>query len=275
MRDGEKARAAKASIDSRRFGPWALVTGASSGIGLEFARQIAAAGISVVLVARREPLLKQAGEAFARDFGVSYHAVATDLSEDGSITALAAATAGLDIGLVISNAGTGDPGPFLQKSRDTVTRILRLNTLAHLDIALHFGPRLAARKSGGLLFVGAMGADKGIPMMANDAGAKAYVQSFALSLHDEFKPLGIHVTVLPPGPTETPVLDKFGLAREAMPMKPMPVEQCVSEGLRALSANRAMIIPGRLNRIMNAVIPAPVARAMMAKMFAKGLAARR
>jgi uncharacterized protein len=275
MPDRERAHAVRASIDRRQFGPWAVITGASSGIGLEFARQIAASGINVVLVARREALLKQAGAEFAADFGVAHRVVAADLSADGFIHALAAATADLDIGLVISNAGTGDPGPFLQKSRDTVTALLRLNTLAHLDIALHYGPRLAARKSGGLLFVGAMGADKGIPLMANDAGAKSYVQSFALSLHDEFRPLGIHVTVLPPGPTETAVLDRFGLAREAMPMKPMPVEQCVCEGLRALSANRAMIIPGRLNRIMNAIIPAAVARGMMAKMFAKGLADKR
>jgi short-subunit dehydrogenase len=262
----------RASIDRKRFGPWAVITGASSGIGREFARQIAASGISVVLVARREALLKQAGEEFAKEFGVAYRAVAADLSEDGFMAQLSAATADLDIGLIISNAGTGDPGPFLRKSREKVTALLRLNTLAHLDIALHFGRRLAARKSGGLLFVGAMGADKGIPMMANDAGAKSYVQSFALSLHDEFKPLGVYVTVLPPGPTETPVLEKFGLDPAAMPVKPMPVERCVHEGLQALSANRAMIIPGRLNRLMNAIIPAPAARAMMARVFAAGVA---
>jgi short-subunit dehydrogenase len=274
MPDRDRRPAVRATIDRERFGPWAVVTGASSGIGREFARQIAASGINVVLVARREALLKQVGEAFAKEFGVAYRAVAADLSEDGFIPRLAAATADIDIGLVVSNAGTGDPGPFLQKSRDAVTALLRLNTLAHLDIALHFGRRLAARKSGGLLFVGAMGADKGIPMMANDAGGKAYVQSFALSLHDEFRPLGVHVTVLPPGPTDTPVLEKFGLDPAAMPMKPMPVERCVGEGLRALAANRAMIIPGRLNRIMNAVIPAPVARAMMARVFAAGVADR-
>jgi short-subunit dehydrogenase len=262
----------RASIDSKRFGPWAVVTGASAGIGLEFARQIAASGINVVLVARRENLLKQAGAEFTAEFGVAHRVVSADLSEDGFIATLATATADLDIGLVISNAGTGEPGPFLRKDRGTLTGLLRLNTLAHLDLALHFGPRLAARKSGGLLFVGAMGADKGIPLMANDAGAKAYVQSFALSLHDEFKPLGIHVTVLPPGPTQTPVLAKFGIAPEALPIKPMPVDRCVREGLRALAANRPLIIPGRLNRIMNAVIPAAVARAMMANMFARGLA---
>jgi short-subunit dehydrogenase len=151
--------------------------------------------------------------------------------------------------------------------------LLRLNTLAHLDIAYHFGQRLVRRKRGGLLFVGAMGADKGIPYMANDAGAKSYIKSFSESLHVELKPFGVHVTVLPPGPTETRVLAQFGLSPEKMPMKPMKVEQCVSEGLKALPENHSLIIPGRVNRIMNAVIPASIVRGMMAKMIEKTLAA--
>ena len=88
--------------------------------------------------------------------------------------------------------------------------------------------------------------------MANDAATKAYVQSFAESLHVELKPLGVHVTVLPAALTETPVLAKFGLTPETMPMKPMKVERCVSEGLKALRDNRSLIIPGRTNRILNA-----------------------
>jgi short-subunit dehydrogenase len=147
---------------------------------------------------------------------------------------LASVTDDLDIGLVISNAGTGSPGRFLTNNRDEMATLLRLNTLAHLDIAYHFGKRLVRRRCGGLLFVGAMGADKGIPYMANDAGAKSYIKSFSESLHVEWKPLGVHVTVLPPGLTETPVLAKFGLGPKKMSMKPMKVEQCVSEGLKAL-----------------------------------------
>jgi NAD(P)-dependent dehydrogenase (short-subunit alcohol dehydrogenase family) len=76
--------------------------------------------------------------------------------------------------------------------------LLRLSTAAHLDIARHFGERLVRRGSGGLMFVGAMGADKGIPFMANEAGAKAYVRRLSLSVHEELKSHGIHVTVLPP-----------------------------------------------------------------------------
>jgi short-subunit dehydrogenase len=125
------------------------------------------------------------------------------------------------------------------------------------------------RGSGGLIFVGAIGADKGIPFMADDAGAKAYVRSLSLSLHEELKSRGVHVTVLPPALTETPVLEKFGLDPATMPMKPMTVDRCVYEGLRALTKNRPIIIPGRINRIMTAVIPA----GMRARMFAKRAAA--
>ena len=98
------------AIDKKRFGPWALVTGASSGIGKEFARQIAASGINVVLVARRESLLDEVGQGLAKDFSVRYRNVVADLSQDGFLDKLAEVTNDLDIGLVVSNAGTGNPG---------------------------------------------------------------------------------------------------------------------------------------------------------------------
>jgi uncharacterized protein len=208
----------RARVDKRRFGPWALITGASSGIGKEFALQIAASGIHVALVARREPLLRAVGAECTEAFGVQHRVIALDLSERGFLPILADATCDLDVGLVVSNAGTGSPGRFLDKGRGELMQLLRLNTAAHLDIARHFGERLVRRGSGGLMFVGAMGADKGIPFMANDAGAKAYVQSLSLSLHEELKSRGVHVTVLPPPLTETPVLEKFGLDPATMPI---------------------------------------------------------
>jgi len=100
----------KVLLDKQRFGPWALVTGASSGIGKEFARQIAAAGINLVLVARREALLQEVGRSIAADFKVDYRALAMDLSQEGFIERLTRDTNDLDIGLVVSNAGTSNPG---------------------------------------------------------------------------------------------------------------------------------------------------------------------
>src|SRR5271169_4324484 len=262
------------ALDKKRFGPWALVTGASSGIGKEFARRIAASGINIVLVARRGDLLKKVGVEFSERYGVEHRVVVLDVSREGFIGELASATDDLDIGLVISNAGTGNPGEFLKLDRALLQATLRLNTMAHLDIAHHFGARLAKRGRGGLILAGAMGAENGVPCMANDGAAKAYVHSLGEALHYEFKPLGVYVTVLAAGFTNTAVLEKFGLDPKTMPMKPMSVEQCVSEGLRGLLKNRSRIVPGRLNRIMNALVPAFLARKMEAGLLGKGIASK-
>jgi short-subunit dehydrogenase len=264
----------RATLDEKRFGPWALVTGASSGIGKEFARQIAASGIHVALVGRREPLLRTVGAECTRASGVQHRIIPLDLSEPDFLPALADAMRDLDIGLVVSNAGTGNPGEFLKHDRQLLQATLRLNTMAHLDITHHFGQKLGERRRGGIILVGALGAENGIPCMANDGGAKAYVHSLGEALHYEFKPLGVYVTVLAAGVTNTAVIDKFGLDPKTMPMKPMSVEQCVSEGLSGLRKNRSRVVPGRLNRIMNALVPASVARKLLADLLGKGLASK-
>src|SRR5256886_12959904 len=209
LKSQEENTLMKTQIDKKRFGPWALVTGASSGIGKEFARQIAASGINVVLVARRDALLAELGRAISQEFGVQYRALAMDLSQEGFIAGLADATHDIDIGLVVSNAGTANPGEFLKLDRQLLQATLRLNTMSHLDIAHYFGRKLAERRRGGLILLGAMGAGKGIPYITNDATAKANVHSLGEGLHYELKPLGVYVTVLAVGFTNTPVLEKF------------------------------------------------------------------
>jgi len=146
------------ALDKKRFGPWALVTGASSGIGKEFARQIAASGINIVLVARREDLLKEVGVEFSNRYAVEHRVVVLDVSRENFIGQLASATDDLDIGLVVSNAGTGNPGEFLNLDRQLLQATLRLSTMAHLAITHHFGAKLAKRRRGGLIHAGAMGA---------------------------------------------------------------------------------------------------------------------
>ena len=264
----------RVALDKKRFGPWALVTGASSGIGKEFARQIAASGINVVLVARREKLLDEVGQGLANGFNVQYRNVVADLSQEGFLDKLAEATNDLDIGLVVSNAGTGNPGEFLKLDRQLHRTTLRVSTIAHLDITHHFGAKLVKRGRGGLMLAGAMGAEAGVPRMANDGAAKAYVHSLGEALHYEFKPRGVYVTVLAAGFTNTAVLEKFGLEPKTMPMKPMSVEQCVSEALGGLRKNRSKVIPGRLNRILNALVPASLARKIEADLIDKGLASK-
>ena len=264
----------RAALDKKGSVPGHLSRVPRLEIGKEFTRQIAASGINVVLVARRESLLDEVAQGLAKDFKVQYRNVVADLSQEGFLDKLAEATNDLDIGLVVSNAGTGNPGEFLKLDRQLLEETLRLNTMSHLDIAHYFGGKLAERRRGGLILVGAMGAENGIPCMANDGGAKAYVHSLGEALHYEFKPLGVYVTVLAAGVTNTAVLEKFALDPKTMPMKPMSVEQCVSEGLSGLVKNRSRIIPGRLNRIFNTLVPASLARKMLADLLGKALASK-
>src|SRR5438309_11188883 len=119
-----------------------------------------------------------------------------------------------------------------------------------------------------------MGAEAGVPYMANDGAAKAYVHSLGEALHYEFKPFGVCVTVLAAGFTDTAVLGKFVLNPKTMPLKPMSVEQSVSEALSGLRKNRSKVVPGRLTRIMNALVPGVLARPSEAHLLGNALESR-
>jgi short-subunit dehydrogenase len=258
-------------IEKNAFGPWALVTGASSGIGKEFARQLAASGLNLVLVARRLPLLEEIGRTLVKEYGIDYRAIALDLSEEGFLEKLEATTGDLDIGLVVSNAGTATPGEFLNGNPAALHQVVRLSVLAHLDLAHHFGKRLAARGRGGIILLSGMGASQGVPYMANDSATRAYMLTLGETLNFELKKHHVNVTVLLPGPTHTPLFDKIGLDAESTPVKPMTVEQCVSEGLAALSANRPSHLAGAVYRFMNRLMPRSLFREMNGKMLLRVL----
>ena len=257
------------SINAHQFGPWAVVTGASSGIGREFAQQLATAGINVVLVARRLAMLQDLGAALARRHGVDYRAVGVDLSDPGMLTPIAEATADIDVGLLVSNAGAALPGPFLDSDLQAQRAVLRVNTAAHLGLSHHFGERLARRGRGGIVLVSALGATHGIPYMSHTAATKAYVASLGAGLHVELAKHGVHVTVLHPGFTRTPVLTELGLDPGKMPIPPMSPDDCVREALRALARNRARCIPGRINRATAALVPPALTRSMEARMLSR------
>ena len=258
-------------IDQRMFGPWAIVTGASSGIGKEFARQLAASGLNLILVARRLPLLEELGSQLAKQFGISYRVVAVDLTAPAFLETIESATRDLDVGLLISNAGAVTVGEFLALERGTLEQSVRLNVLAHASLVQHYSHLLAKRGRGGVLLVSSTAAPHGAPFMADYAAAKAYVLMLGQALHLEFRPRGLHVTVLLPGPTATEGVAASGLD---LPAKLMSVDQCVAEGLAALQANRATHVAGRMNRIMAALIPGSVMRRMMSTMMTKALANR-
>ena len=261
-------------VDTSKFGPWAIVTGASSGIGEEFARQLAASGLHLVLVARRLSALEALGGELAQTFGIHYRAVGLDLTTDDFLGKLEEATHDLDIGLLVSNAGAMTAGDFLTTDHRVWQQSLRLNVKAHLDLTHHFGQHLAQRGRGGLLLVASTTSLQGIPFAAEYAAAKAYVLSLGEALHVEFQKVGVHVTVLSPGATDTPMITASGFDPATMPMKPMATKRCVAEGLAALSANRATHIPGRMNRIMAAVMPRTLATKMYGRTMRRTMAGR-
>ena len=256
-------------VNADQFGPWAVVTGGSSGIGREFAHQLAAAGINVVLVARRRAMLEDLDAALAEHYGVGSRVLGIDLSDPGALNLIADATADIDVGLLVSNAGTALPGPFLDSDLQAQRAVLRLNTAAHLGLSHHFGQRLARRGRGGIILVSALGAIHGVPYMANSAATKAYVASLGAGLHVELAKHGVHVTVLHPGPTRTPALGELGLDPDKMPIPPMAPDVCAREALRALARNRSRCIPGRMNRVTAALAPPALTRSMMARILSR------
>ena len=257
----------KNNLDSSKYGPWAIVTGASSGIGEEFAKQLAAQGFNVVLAARSIDILQKLGEQLMKDFHVDIRIVQVDFSNPNAYETFINEVSDLDIGLLISNAGTGKPGEFLSFKEKQLSYILQLNLISHMKLAHYFGNRFARRGRGGILFTGAMGAGHGLPYMANESGTKAYVQSLGQGLNYELRRYNVNVTVLVTSPTKTPVLPKLGFSENNMPMRPILVKQCVDESLRALTKNKPTIIPGRKFRIINRLVPPSLSRKMMGKLL--------
>jgi uncharacterized protein len=242
-------------IDQQRFGPWALVTGASSGIGREFARQLAANRINLVLAARRRSTLDQVGHDLAGQYGIRHRSLQVDLAEPDFLPAIVDATGDLDVGLVVSNAGDMLLGEFLASDHDALLKELRLNAESHLGLTHHFGQRLVRRGRGGILLVSSVAGIQGVPYIANYAAAKSYLLSLGEAVHHELAKRGISVTVLVPGATNTPMITRFGADKTPMRRTLLPVAACVSEGLVALGANRATQISGRMNRATVALTP--------------------
>ena len=256
-----------AKVDLKRFGPWAVVTGASSGIGEEAARQLAANGFNLVLVARREALLEKLGDTLGRRHSIDHRIIAADLSTEEGQRRVAAGTEDLDVGLLFANAGLGQPGNFLAFEEADLRRVAQLNGVSYMYLAHVFGRRFAARGRGGIVLGSAFGTDSGVPYNSKEAASKGMVTTLGRSLHDELKPLGIHVSVLVVTPTETPLIDKMGLRTANMPMKPMPVQTCVTAALRGVQKNKLIVVPGLLYSLMVPIMPHGFARRMSAYMM--------
>lgn len=229
----------------KRYGPWAVVTGASDGIGREFAVRLAETGIDVVLVARRLTLLEQLASDLDSAYGVRTHSVAADLATQRGIDELLERTRGLDVGCLVAAAGFGVSGPFIESKIDDELEMIDVNCRAVAALSYEFGRRFAERRSGGIVLMSSLLAFQGVPRAANYAATKAYVQSFAEALRHELRPHGIDVISSAPGPIHSGFA-----ARAGMTMGLAQTPQHVAAATLAALGRRGTVRPGWLAKIL-------------------------
>jgi len=255
-----------------QFGNWAIVTGSSSGIGKEYARQLAAQGINVFLIARRENLLEELASELAINYQVEVRYLVLDLTEEGFIGKIEKALGGLQPRILISNAGAAHMGAFTKLPIEKLHSMMKLNVEAQLHISHWFSRRLIqAKLNGAMTLVSSSIAYQGAPYMANYSAAKAYILNLGEALNYELKEHGINVSVLVPGPTDAPGLNDRTDANmvDGLPMKPQPVDALVEEGLRALALNKPYQLGGRMNRIMTGLMGKVMSRAKASSFWGK------
>ncbi|GAA2483183.1 SDR family NAD(P)-dependent oxidoreductase [Streptomyces thermolineatus] len=221
-------------IDREFYGPWAVVAGGSEGVGASFARLLAQSGINLVLIARKPgPLEQTAAEVEA--LGVEVRTLALDLLSPGASEAIAEATADLDVGLLIFNAGANTHGgEFVESDPADVQKVIDLNITSQLQLSRHFGARLKARGRGGLMLVGSLAGYLGHENMSIYAAAKAFSRVFAEGLWLELKPHGVHVLELVLGVTRTPAMERAGLRMDLPGLKVAEPDDVAAEGLEHL-----------------------------------------
>jgi len=236
---------------------WVLITGASGGFGEEFARQYAARGHALVLVARRLERLQAMAESLRQKHGIQVLVEQTDLSDLAAIGQLHARLRdkGIAIDILINNAGHGLQGPFLDAPLDKALAMVQLDIASLTAMTRHFGEDMRQRGRGKILLVASLLSYYGVINMAVYGAAKAYVLRLGDALHREMKKDGVTVTSLCPGMSDTgfaqAAQQKLTFALKALMMKPEPV---VRAGIRALHAGRISVVPGFSNKWAVAMI---------------------
>ncbi|HET9002356.1 MAG TPA: SDR family oxidoreductase [Gemmatimonadaceae bacterium] len=238
-----------------QFGEWAVVTGASSGIGRAIARRLAAEGIALVLVARGAEALDAVASELRAAHGTDVVPLAIDLSRSGGAAELLAATSTLDVGLLVAAAGFCTSGPFIDSSLERELEMLAVNCRAVLELTHAFARRFAERKRGGIVLMSSIVAFQGTPWAAHYSATKAYNQALAEALHVELGPRGVTVLASAPGPTSS------GFAvRAGMRMGRTVTSDDVARGTLAALGRKATVLPGVLSKVLTWSL-APLPRA--------------
>lgn len=250
------------------YGEYAVVTGASSGLGEEFARQLAAAGMNTVLVARRAERLEALSAELTHVYGTVNDVIAVDLLTSGAVDELMRRTAHLKVGMLVGSAGVALAGPLIEHDLDDELDVFSLHGAVTLRLLHGYGRAFAARGRGAIVLISSSIASSAVPFQANYAAVKAYVQSLGRAVHHELKGQGVDVLVLAPGQTQTEGLDKIdGLDFDRMPggakMSPTKV---VHVALRS-PGRRSDVIPGAMNALTDLLGKYVLTRNASARMY--------
>jgi uncharacterized protein len=195
-----------------KYGPWALIAGASEGIGACLADELGARGLHLVLMARNEALLNEVAAGVRTRHGVEVRPVVLDLTTPDVGEQVAAATDGLEVGLVIYNAGASDrTATFLENELDYSLKQIKLDCIGPVALARHFGPAMRDRGRGGIVLVASLACVAGAATLAVYSAVKAFQHNFAEGLWAELRPHGVDVCCMPLGMTYTPALQRMGV----------------------------------------------------------------
>jgi uncharacterized protein len=252
-----------------RYGPWALVAGASEGIGAAFSAELARRGLDVVLVARRAEGLAEA----AAGLPTASRTVAADLSTSEGLDAVAAATEGLEVGLVVANAAAAPVGGFLDADPADLTRVLDLNCRAPMLLARRYLPAMAARGRGGLVIMSSLFGQQGTALTVVYSATKAFGRVLAEGLWAELRQAGVDVVTCVPGAVATPLFLRVqGNRAPRGTVTPETVAQTALHGL----GRRPVVVPGAMMRVaspfMSRVLPRRAAITAMSRATARAAA---
>lgn len=256
-----------------KYGPWALITGATSGIGEEIAKEIASRGINIVLVARKTDELELKSSALKTKYNINTKTISADLSTNEGIEIIKSSTNELSIGLLAISAGLEVNGAFEKNDIQKELKVVQININATLLLTHHFSKKMVDNSKGGILLVSSLSGHMPNPYFANYAGTKAYVLNFGASLYGELKPKGVDVTILSPGLTSTPMTKDNGVDFSKTPMQSMSPKDVAKTGVNALG-KKMIAIPGNKNKFMAAMAkhsPLEMQTKMNEKMMRKAL----
>ncbi|MEZ5959579.1 MAG: SDR family oxidoreductase [Hyphomonadaceae bacterium] len=238
-------------------GQTALVTGASAGIGVDLAECFAKDGYDLILTARSEAALQEVANRLSATHGVKAHTIAQDLGAFGGGSAVAAKIAekGLNVDVVVNNAGYGHAGALTSSDLQTQLGMIDLNVRALVELTYLYWDRMLANKRGGVLNVASTAAFQPGPLMANYYASKAYVLSFSEAMWEEARGTGVHVSCLCPGPTVSNFRERAGtgktrLANASSVMASAPVAR---EGYNGFKRNKRVVVTGGNNKFIAGV----------------------